>query len=84
MSDVDIGAEASDARFLAQERILDALLRSLAMEQPSLLSTIKCILVDTEFTHSGKPGGDQNVHEQIRQRIDMASMFASDHGAGQS
>ncbi len=75
--------DAQDARFLAQERIVDALLRALAIDQPALLQTVQAILVDTEFTHTGKPGQHETVHQQIHQRIDMAASFAADHGANQ-
>lgn len=75
--------DPQDARFLAQERIVDALLRALAIEQPTLLQTVQAILVDTEFTHTGKPGQHETVHQQISQRIDMAARFAVDHGTNQ-
>ncbi len=74
---------AVDARFLAQERIVDALLRALAMTQPELLSAVRSILVDTELTHAGKPGRDETVHQQITSRLDLASSFADAHGAPQ-
>ena len=74
---------AQDARFLAQERIVDALLRALALEQPELLSAMRSILVDTEFSHAGKPDEDETVHQQIKSRIDLASKFADAHGARQ-
>jgi hypothetical protein len=69
-----------DARFLAQERIVDALLRALALKQPQLLTAVHNILIDTEFTHTGKPGQDETVHEQIRKRIEQAASFANQHG----
>jgi hypothetical protein len=72
-----------DARFLAQERIVDALLRSLALQQPQLLQTLRDILVDTEFTHSGKPEPSETVHQQIDRRIDAAGQFAQAHGTDQ-
>jgi hypothetical protein len=75
---------AQDARFLAQERIVDALLRALALRQPELLGEVRSILIDTEFTHSGKPSDDQTVHQQIKSRIDRASNFADAHGAEQT
>ena len=75
----DAASNAQDARALAQERILDALLRALALEQPSLLQRIRSILIDTEFTHSGKPGLGDTVHEQIQSRIAMAERFATEH-----
>ena len=75
---------ALDARLLAQERIVDALLRALALEQPNLLNTVRSILIDTEFTHSGKPGQEETVHEQIRNRIDRATRFATEHGVAQA
>lgn len=71
---------AQDARFLAQERIVDALLRALAIEQPRLLDAVRSILTDTEFTHSGKPGEQETVHQQIKNRIELAEQFASAHG----
>jgi uncharacterized protein (UPF0305 family) len=71
---------AQDARFLAQERIVDALLRALAIQQPELLNAIRHILVDTEFTHSGKPEQHESVHQQIKSRLDRASTFANAHG----
>ncbi|MET3525495.1 MULTISPECIES: hypothetical protein [Phenylobacterium] len=74
---------ALDARFLAQERIVDALLRALAIRQPELLSAIRGILVDTEFSHSGKPGEHETVHQQIKSRLDLASQFADAHGTAQ-
>jgi hypothetical protein len=70
-----------DARFLAQERIVDALLRALALRQPHLLNTVRRILVDTEFTHAGKPEQFETVHEQIRRRLDGAAAFAAEQGA---
>lgn len=76
----DDEAESDDVRALAQERLLDALLRALAIEQPRLLSTLRGILVDTEFTHPGKPEMGQSVHQQIRARLEGAAQFASDHG----
>ena len=77
----DVREMAQDARFLAQERIVDALLRALAIDQPTLLNTVRSILIDTEFTHVGKPDADQSVHQQIRSRLSLAASFASDHGA---
>jgi hypothetical protein len=74
---------AQDARFLAQERIVDALLRALAIEQPELLKAVRNILIDTEFTHAGKPGQHETVHQQIKSRLDLASQFAIAHGAPQ-
>lgn len=74
---------AQDVRFLAQERIVDALLRALALKEPELLQAIRSILTDTEFTHAGKPGEHQTVHEQIRNRLDLASDFANAHGTPQ-
>jgi len=75
-------AENTEARFLAQERIVDALLRALALNQPQLLHAVRGILIDTEFTHAGKPGEHETVHEQIRKRIDQAEAFAAQHGSG--
>lgn len=74
---------AEDARFLVQERIVDALLRALALKEPELLTVIRNILIDTEFTHSGKPGEHETVREQIRNRLDLASDFANAHGTPQ-
>ena len=74
----NIASNAQDARALAQERILDAPLRALALEQPSLLER-RSVLIDTEFTHSGKPGLGDTVHEQIQSRIAMAEQFATEH-----
>lgn len=74
---------SEDTRSLAQERILDALLRALALEQPKLLGVVRSVLVDTEFTHPGKPGIDQSVHQQIQSRIRQAEDFAREHGADQ-
>ena len=74
---------ALDARFLAQERIVDALLRALAMRQPELLSAVRGILVDTDLTHAGKPGRDETVHQQITSRLDLASSLAVEHGTAQ-
>lgn len=73
-----------DARFLAQERIVDALLRALAIEQPRLLEAIREILIDTEFSHSGKPDDDSTTHQQIKGRLDDAANFAQAHGSSQS
>jgi hypothetical protein len=77
-------AAANDARFLAQERIVDALLRALALEQPALLATVRNILIDTEFTHQGKPEADMSVNQQIQSRLLEAARFAKDHGASQA
>jgi len=74
---------ALDARLLAQERIVDALLRALAIREPELLSEVNSILVDTELTHAGKPARDETVHQQITSRIELASTFAVDHGVAQ-
>ena len=74
---------AQDARSLAQERIVDALLRALALQQPALLKAVRDILVDTEFTHPGKPDQHETVHQQIKSRLDLASQFAAAHGAPQ-
>ena len=74
---------AHDARFLVQERIVDALLRAFALKEPELLTVIRSILIDTEFTHSGKPGEHETVREQIRNRLDLASDFANAHGTPQ-
>jgi hypothetical protein len=41
------------------------------------------ILVDTEFTHSGKPEASETVHQQIDRRIDAAARFAQAHGTDQ-
>ncbi|HLI67982.1 MAG TPA: hypothetical protein VKU90_16580 [Caulobacteraceae bacterium] len=79
--DVDVDL---DARFLAQERIVDALLRALALNQPDLLSAIQNILVDTEFTHAGKPDQDETVHQQIGKRIRLAADFAAQYGSRQT
>ncbi len=62
---------------------MDALLRSLALEQPHLLQTVRAILVDTEFTHAGKPEASETVHQQIDKRLDAASQFAQAHGTDQ-
>jgi hypothetical protein len=75
---------AQDARFLAQERIVDALLRALALQQPALLEAVRNVLIDTEFTHTGKPEQHETVHQQIKSRLDLASSFASAHGTSQS
>ena len=74
---------AQDARFLAQERIVDALLRALAIQHPELLDTVRGVLIDTEFTHAGKPEEHETVHQQIKSRLDHASRFASAHGTSQ-
>ena len=74
---------AQDARFLAQERIVDALLRALAIREPELLSEVRSILIDTEFTHTGKPAHDETVHQQITGRLELASSFATAHGTAQ-
>lgn len=76
--------QAQDTRALAQERLLDALLRALALEEPQLLQRMRSILIDTEFTHSGKPAIDETVHQQIRRRLQLASDFAADHGVSQN
>lgn len=75
---------AQDARFLAQERIVDALLRALALQQPELMGVLRGILLDTEMTHTGKPSADESVHQQIRNRIRLASDFAEAHGTPQT
>lgn len=74
---------AQDARFLAQERIVDALLRALAIQQPELLNVVRTILTDTELTHPGKPEQSDTVHQQIRSRLERASQFAAAHGTPQ-
>ncbi|HLK23202.1 MAG TPA: hypothetical protein VKT30_00945 [Caulobacteraceae bacterium] len=74
--------EDMEARFLAQERIVDALLRALAVGQPELLDTVRGVLVDTEFTHAGKPEQFATVHQQIRKRLEGAAAFAAEHGGG--
>ena len=71
--------DAAEARQLAQERIVDALLRALAIEQPNLLHAVRAVLVDTEFTHSGKPDLDQTVHQQIQRRLKDATQFVREH-----
>ena len=76
--------DPDNVRFLAQERLLDALIRSLALDQPKLIATLRSILVDTEFTHPGKPDVDHGLHQQIRERIEAASGFAEKHGSGQT
>ena len=76
----ELDARALEARTLAQERILDALLRALALEQPALLGRVRSILIDTEFTHVGRPGLEDTLHEQIQSRIAAAERFADDHG----
>ncbi|USQ96131.1 hypothetical protein [Caulobacter sp. RL271] len=83
MSSIPINAP-QDARFLAQERIVDALLRALSIEQPRLLEAIREILVDTEFSHAGKPGVDSTTHQQIKRRLDDAATFARAHGSAQA
>lgn len=72
-----------DTRYLAQERIVDALLSALALQQPELLRTIRDILVDTELTHAGKPEASETVHQQITKRIENAAAFAETHGVVQ-
>lgn len=62
---------------------MDALLRALAIQQPQLLDTVRAVLVDTEFTHAGKPEQHETVHQQIKNRLDHASKFAAAHGAAQ-
>jgi hypothetical protein len=74
---------AQDARFLAQERIVDALLRALAIREPELLEAVRSVLIDTEFSHAGKPEQHETVHQQIKSRLDQASSFASAHGTPQ-
>lgn len=74
---------ALDARFLAQERIVDALLRALAMREPELLKEVRNILIDTDLTHAGKPGRDETGRQQITGRLELASSFADDHGVMQ-
>lgn len=74
-------SQQQDVRFLAQERILDALLRALALEQPRLINTLKAVLSDTELTHTGKPDSSHGLHQQIRDRVDSAASFAADHGS---
>ncbi|HEV2363622.1 MAG TPA: hypothetical protein VGS12_05410 [Caulobacteraceae bacterium] len=69
-----------DVRFLAEERIVDALLRALALKQPDLIQTLRSILIDTQFSHSGKPSPGKSLEDQIRSRIDMAADFADQHG----
>lgn len=80
MSAEPVSDDGQDARFLAQERIVDALLRALALNQPDLLSTVRDILVATEFTHTGKPGLHETVHQQIGNRLDQAARFADQYG----
>ena len=75
---------AQDARFLAQERIVDALLRALAIQQPALLSAVRDILIDTELSHAGKPSEHETVHQQIKSRLERASQFAKAHGVIQN
>ncbi len=70
-----------DARFLAQERIVDALLRALAIEQPKLLDAIRQILVETEFSHPGKPDQHDTVHQQIKHRLERAAQLPADQRA---
>ena len=82
MSDASPPEGGLDARLLAQERIVDALLRALALKQPDLLNVLRNILVDTEFTHPGKPRQYETAHQQIRKRIDQAARFAEDSGTG--
>ena len=72
-----------DVRALAQERLLDALLRALALEEPRLLQRMRDILTDTEVTHTGKPSDDGTLQQQIRRRLDLASRFAVAHGSSQ-
>ena len=76
-------SDLQNIRILAQERILDALLRTLALEQPRLISTLKGVLSDTEFTHSGRPDESHGLHQQIRDRIEGALKFSHDHGSEQ-
>jgi hypothetical protein len=74
-------AEDVDARFLAQERIVDALLRALALRHPDLLATVRAILTDTELTHGGKPIQHETAHQQIHKRLESAAYFADElHG----
>ena len=75
--------DIQNTRFLAQERILDALLRTLALEQPGLIGTLKNVLSDTEFTHSGRPDDSHGLHQQIRDRIEGALSFSREHGSEQ-
>jgi hypothetical protein len=69
---------------IAQERIVDASLRVLAIRQPELLDAVRGVLIDTEFTHAGKPEQHETVHQQIKSRRDQASRFANAHGASQN
>lgn len=69
-----------DARFLAQERITEALLRALALNSPDLRAAVRAILVDTGFGHSGKPDSQETVHQQIRKRLGMAAAVAAAYG----
>ncbi len=74
----------TDARFTAQERILDALLRVLALRDPALLEAVKTVLLDTAFTHPGTPDEAETVQQQVRRRLTEARAFAEAHGSGDS
>ena len=60
---------------------MDALLAALALREPELLDAVRAVLVDTEFSHAGKPEQSETVHQQIRKRLNGASDFARRHGA---
>ncbi|MBC6982218.1 hypothetical protein [Caulobacter sp. 17J80-11] len=75
---------AADARFLAQERIVDALIRVLSLRHPELLDELNDVLSDTAHTHAGTPSEDESVQHQVRRRLAEAQQFTSAYGGGRA
>ncbi len=70
----DVHTDASDVRLLAQERLLDAVLRVLAVRDPKFTDAVRGVLIDTVQTHEVTPTGTVTLH--VSQRLQAAEAFA--------
>jgi hypothetical protein len=75
----DVLPEVSDVRLAAQERLLDAVLRVIAVRDPGFTDAVRGVLVDTVQTHSeySPSGGTVTLH--VAQRLRAAEKFAEDY-----
>ena len=70
----DVQADPSEVRLLAQERLLDAMLRVLALRDPKFADAVRGVLVDTVQTIDAPPTGSVTLH--VSQRLRAAELFA--------
>jgi hypothetical protein len=70
----DVHTDPSDVRLLAQERLLDAVLRVLAVRDPKFTDAVRSVLIDTVQTREVAPTGTVSLH--VSQRLLAAEHFA--------